>query len=114
MAITGPFAGSRNKLFAVVQLDQGENLLRALYKAGVTMYAHPSLRVKMNEVDLKQYKYRYMQAKELAVAEGLTNSREWFVKALNVIDDGKITSTKDFKGKDPMAGFDGSMKLKAA
>ncbi len=114
MAITGPFAGSRNKIFAVVQLDQGEELLRALYKAGITMYAHPQAMVQKNEVDLRNHNYRYMRPSELQKVQGITNARQWFVEALNTVDDAKITSTNDLKPKDPMATFDGYSKLKAA
>jgi C-terminal domain on Strawberry notch homologue/P-loop containing NTP hydrolase pore-1 len=114
MAITGPFAGSRNKIFAVVQLDQGENLMRALYKAGVSMYAHPQSPVHRNEVDVKSYTYRYMRTDDLQKAQGVTNARQWFIEALNMIDDAKVTSTNQLKAKDPMAGLDGGTRLKAA
>ena len=108
MAVTGPFAGSRNKITAAVPLAQVEVLIKALYKAGITLYAHPS-----EFAQKKAYEHntmRYLTQKQTKEIQGTTSSREWFVRELNLVESNAKT-TAEMRGKDPMAGFDKKLKV---
>lgn len=109
MAITGPFAGSRNKIMAAVPTSQTEELVKAIYKAGITLYAHPTEFAAKSEFDNKTM--LYMNEKLRKEAMGGISSREWFVRELSLVEPDAKTAA-EIKGKDPMAGFD--KKLKAA
>ena len=111
MAVTGPFAGSRRKIFAAVPLDQIEALVDVLYKAGITLYAHP-----YEIAHKKEYEYssmRNMGSKEKTLTMGTTTAREWFVEAMG-LQDAELGINAGLKHKDPMAEFDCGLKLKRA
>lgn len=116
MAITGPFMGSRSKIFAAVPLSQAPELMRALYAAGTTFYAHPHHFCTRQHVD--RQRLRHMGSVELDKMAGASTVRQWFIDAMNVIDDPKLVTTEAFKPRDPFDDLEAKSnphkKLRAA
>lgn len=104
MEVTGPFGGSRSKLFATVPLQDADKLLEALYKTGLTMYAHSSdscskLSLQPGEIRERMHSYTIQQrTKAISV-------RSWFAERFGA-DLLEAESTKDVKVKDPFAMVD--------
>lgn len=108
MSITGPFAGSRNRIFASIPFSDVDKLIPALYQAGITLYAHSTLMAAKVVLD-KTYGhiYRSMPPKEYNKKIGLTDARSWFAKEMQ-ISDVNDSSLEKSNSKDLMAEFDTS------
>lgn len=106
MAVTGPFGGTRNTLFATVALQDVGPLVAAIYKTGVSMYAHAvdsyTLRVPAppGYRDLKGNRQEFAQSKPEQV-------RAWFVKRFGAAM-AQAENTKMKACKDVFAGLDGA------
>lgn len=102
MAVTGPFGGTRDALFAAIPVSETKALIDAVYKTGVTMYAHADSQASLVDT--------YTNATHNAEGKPLRFSpRDWFDRRLGGIAD-DLKDTKDLKPKDAMADLDGGAK----
>lgn len=113
MKVTGPFGGTRTQLFATVPLQDAAGLISAIYKTGMTMYAHADdhcSKLTLHPGQSAQYmsdQQRWNQSKRQPV-------RAWFAEKFGV-EALKVADTSKLKVADPFAHVDGSArKLKAA
>lgn len=92
MAVTGPFAGTREALFATVPMAMADDLFREVYKTGTTMYAHSDTHASVKKQNAQgKEESKYMSA------------REWFVQRIG-IQEQKVKSTNDVS-----EAFDGAV-----
>lgn len=100
MKVTGPFGGTRSKLFATVPLQDVDALIKAVYKTGMTMYAHGE------DYFFKVDSHGKAQSKPV---------RDWFTERF-VAEVNESGNTHGFKAKDPFSKLDEPQRrtLKAA
>jgi hypothetical protein len=101
MAVTGPFGGTREAVFASVPVEAAGPLMQAIYKTGVTMYAHADSYVNLKD-EVVRYRGRHGEEND----PNQMTAREWFDRRLGGIDD-DCDDTKKLKPKDAMADLDG-------
>ena len=101
MKITGPFGGSRDRLFAVVGAEQAGALMGQLYDAGLTMYAHSILPAQINDKDF-------------------VNPMKWFAERLG-LEQRKVSESsneldlaRSRNSIDPLAHLDGHSRMRWA
>lgn len=100
MKVTGPFGGTRTKLFATVPVQDAKALVEAIYATGMTMYAHGTDRYVSPEKIMEKGKYGRPQEVNKS-----GDVRGWFAerfgdKAIAASD------TKDLMPKDAFADAD--------
>lgn len=100
MNVTGPFGGTRTKLFATVPHKDLDALVRAVYKTGMTMYAHGD---------------DYCKPLNAAAKAPAKSVREWFSDRFGAEVE-ELNNTHGLTSKDPFAKLDDPHKrtLKAA
>lgn len=105
MKVTGPFGGTRTKMFATIPVTDIDKLVDAVYATGMTMYAHADDRY--SRLDLQDGQNRSNLSTHQIQRQTKTDSvRGWFADRFGA-DAQTAESTADLKGKDPMADIDG-------
>ena len=90
MKVTGPFGGSRDKLYAAVPNRMADQLVDALYATGTTLYAHSDARAQLTDKAAETISAREWFTKKLGVAsldvsgtEELLGPKDKFAKAMD-------------------------------
>lgn len=106
MAVTGPFAGSRSSIMASVPFADSDRLIHALYKAGMTLYAH-SAHITCPKPLPSEFNGRYISETRAKQLQEACSTREWFVKEM-ALDDGLSNKHGANAGafKDPLDELD--------
>lgn len=97
MKVTGPFGGSRSKLYATFSVNDLAQMVDAVYATGMTMYAHADdhydkLNMKRGQV------YSQMSPYSKAQATSSHSVRTWFAERFGV-DAATAASTKELTDK---------------
>lgn len=105
MAVTGPFAGSRNRIMASVPASDSDRLVNALYKAGMTLYAHAKVATYQRPLP-QQFQGRHLSQERINELQGVCSAREWFTRELGLKDDLRQERAAEARvSKDPLAAL---------
>jgi hypothetical protein len=116
MAVTGPFGGTREALFASVPMDMADDLIQEIYKTGTTLYAHADTHAsRVKKVNNNAPAVPTLTGAHVSKTETLS-ARAWFMERIASLNP-HATSTEEVSplGIDPMAAEMGKgKKMKSA